>query len=106
MVYWYCGGMQTYLGKDKWKEPHGTYRDLGGAIARSWSLMFVFVAIMPLGAGALLLYGVEPAMGIEPGTANANWIEPIIVMIYLTVISLIVKWGMWPRKPWYSIPAT
>lgn len=106
MVYWYCGGMQTYLGKDTWKEPHGTYADLGGAIARSWSLMFVFVAIMPLGAGALLLYGVEPAMGIEPGTANANWIEPIVITFYLVIISLIVKWGLWPRKPWYSIPAT
>ncbi len=106
MVYWYSGGMQTYLGKDTWKEPHGTYADLGGAIGRTWSLMFVFVAIVPLGAGALFLYGVEPAMGIEPGTANANWIEPIGITIYLVLISLVVKWGLWPRKPWYSIPAT
>lgn len=106
MVYWYTGGMQSWLGPDKWKQPHGTYRDLARAIRDTWSLMLFFVAMAPLMVGLIFVYGVEPAMGIAPGTNDQNWIEPIGIMIYLVGTALIVKWALMPRKPWYKIPAT
>jgi formate/nitrite transporter len=106
MVYWYTGGMQTWLGSDKWKQPHGLYRDLGRAFKDSITIMLAFTAIMPAAIGALLLFVVEPAMGIAPGTNNPNWIEPIIAIGWFVGISLIVKWFLWPRRPWYKIPAT
>jgi hypothetical protein len=40
--------------------------------------MLVFTAIMPAAIGAILLFGVEPVLGIQPGTNNPNWIEPVI----------------------------
>lgn len=106
MVYWYTGGMQTWLGQDKWRQPHGVYRDLGRALKDTITLMFAFTAIMPAAIGAILLFGIEPAMGIAPGTNNPNWVEPIIAMGWFVGLSLIVKWFLWPRKPWYKIPAT
>jgi formate/nitrite transporter len=106
MVYWYTGGMQRWLGSDKWRQPHGTYRDLGIALKDTITLMIAFTAIMPAAIGAILLFGVEPAMGIQPGTNNPNWFEPIIMMGWFVGISLIVKWFLWPRRPWYKIPAT
>ncbi|MEM3159449.1 MAG: formate/nitrite transporter family protein [Nitrososphaera sp.] len=106
MVYWYTGGMQTWLGQDKWRQPHGLYRDLGRALKDTITLMFAFTAIMPAAIGAILLFGIEPAMGIAPGTNNPNWVEPIIAMGWFVGLSLIVKWFLWPRKPWYKIPAT
>jgi hypothetical protein len=106
MVYWYTGGMQRWLGSDKWRQPHGTYRDLARALKDTITLMIAFIAIMPAAIGAILLFGVEPAMGIQPGTNNPNWFEPIIMMGWFVGISLIVKWFLWPRRPWYKIPAT
>jgi formate/nitrite transporter len=38
MVYWYTGGLQTWLGPDKWKQPHGTYRDLAKALKSTTQL--------------------------------------------------------------------
>ena len=104
MVYWYAGGMQSWVGPNKWKQPHGTYRDLVRAIRDTWSLMIFFVAMAPLMAGLIFVYAVEPALGILPGTNDPNWIEPIGILIYLVVTSLIVKWVLMPRKPWYKIP--
>lgn len=106
MVYWYTGGMQSWLGSDKWRQPHGTYRELGRALKDTITLTLAFTAIMPAVIGAILLFGVEPAMGIQPGTNNPNWFEPIIMMGWFVGISLIVKWFLWPRRPWYKIPAT
>lgn len=106
MVYWYTGGMQKWLEADKWRQPHGTYRDLARAFKDAITLMIAFTAIMPAAIGAILLFGLEPAMGIQPGTNNPNWIEPIIVIGWFVGISLIVKWFLWPRRPWYKIPAT
>jgi hypothetical protein len=63
-------------------------------------------AVIPAAIGAILLFGVEPALGILPGTSNPNWIEPIISIGWFVGISLIVKWFLWPRRPWYKIPAT
>ncbi len=106
MVYWYTGGLQTWLGPDKWKQPHGTYRDLAKAFKSTISIMIAFVIIMPAAIGAILLFVVEPAMAIQPGTNNPNWIEPIISIAWFVGLSLIVKWTLWPRKPWYNIPAS
>jgi formate/nitrite transporter len=106
MVYWYTGGLQTWLGPDKWKLPHGTYRDLAKALKSTISITIAFVAIMPAGIGAILLFVVEPMMDIQPRTSSPNWIEPIISIIWFVGLSLAVKWAFWPRKPWYTIPAT
>lgn len=106
MVYWYTGGLQTWLGPDKWKQPHGTYRDLVKAFKSTISITIAFVAIMPAAIGAILLFVVEPMMAIQPGTSNPNWIEPIISIIWFVGLSLVVKWAFWPRKPWYSIPTS
>jgi formate/nitrite transporter len=106
MVYWYTGGMQTWLASEKWRQPHGLYRDLVRALGDTVSLTLVFTAVIPAGIGAILLFGIEPAMGIEPRTNAPNWIEPIIAIGWFVGISLIVKWFLWPRKPWYKIPAT
>jgi formate transporter len=106
MVYWYTGGMQSWLAPEKWKQPHGSYKDLARAFKDTISLMLVFTAIMPAAIGAILLFGVEPALRIQPGTNNPNWIEPIISIGWFVGLSLIVKWAFWPRKPWYKIPAT
>jgi formate/nitrite transporter len=106
MVYWYTGGMQTWLGSEKWRQPHGLYRDLARALKDTISLMIVFTAVTPAAVGAILLFAIEPAMGILPGTNNPNWIEPIFAIGWFVGISLIVKWFLWPRRPWYKIPAT
>jgi formate transporter len=106
MVYWYTGGMQTWLSSEKWRQPHGIYKDLVRALKDSISMMVVFTAVVPAAIGAMLLFAIEPAMGILPGTNNPNWIEPIIAIGWFVGISLIVKWFLWPRKPWYKIPAT
>ena len=106
MVYWYAGGMQSWLAPGKWKQPHGTYKDLVRAIRDTWSLMIFFTAMAPLMAGLIFVYAVEPAMGVLPGTNDANWLEPIGILIYLVVTALIVKWVLMPRKPWYKIPPT
>jgi formate/nitrite transporter len=106
MVYWYAGGMQSWLAPGKWKQPHGTYKDLVRAIRDTWSLMIFFTAMAPLMAGLIFVYAVEPAMGILPSTNDANWLEPIGILIYLVVTALIVKWVLMPRKPWYKIPPT
>ena len=106
MVYWYTGGMQSWLSPEKWKQPHGAYKDLARAFKDTISLMFVFTAIMVAAIGAILLFGIEPALGIQPGTNNPNWIEPIISIGWFVGLSLIVKWVFWPRRPWYKIPAS
>lgn len=106
MVYWYTGGMQTWLSSEKWRQPHGIYKDLVRALKDSISMMIVFTAVVPAAIGAMLLFAIEPAMGILPGTNNPNWIEPIIAIGWFVGISLIVKWFLWPRKPWYKIPPT
>lgn len=106
MVYWYTGGMQTWLSSEKWRQPHGIYKDLVRALKDSISMMIVFTAVVPAAIGTMLLFAIEPAMGILPGTSNPNWIEPIIAIGWFVGISLIVKWFLWPRKPWYKIPAT
>jgi formate transporter len=106
MVYWYTGGMQRWLSSDKWKQPHGSYKDLARAFKDTVSLMLIFTAITPAAIGAILLFVVEPALGIEPGTNNPNWIEPIISIVWFVGLALIVKWVFWPRKPWYKIPGT
>lgn len=105
MVYWYAGGMQTWIGPGKWKKPHGTYRDLARAIRDTGTLMLFFVGMAPLMAGVIFLYAVEPALGITPGSNNQNWVEPIGIMVYLTATALAVKWFFMPRK-WSKIPET
>ena len=103
MVYWYVGGMQTWVGPGRWKKPHGTYRDLLRALRNTSTIMLFFVGMAPLMTGMIFLYVVEPALGIEPGNGNPNWIEPIGIMIYLTGTALAVKWFLMPRK-WFKIP--
>lgn len=103
MVHWYIGGMQVWKGPNKWKKPHGSYRDLLIAIKNAGTLMIFFVGMAPLMVGVIFLYVVEPAMGIAAETNNPNWIEPIGIMIYLTVTALLVKWFFMPRK-WFKIP--
>ena len=103
MVYWYIAGMPVWLGPDKWKKPHGTYKDLVRAIYKTGTLMLFFVGMAPLMAGLIFVYGVEPALGIMPGTNDANWIEPIGMGLYFVATALIVKWFMMPRV-WHKIP--
>ena len=104
MVYWYVGGMQRWTGSGKWKMPHGTYRDLARAIRDTGTLMIFFVGVAPLMAGMIFLFGVEPMLGIGPGTNNPNWVEPVGIAAYLLATALVVKWVFMPRKPWYQIP--
>lgn len=104
MVYWYVGGMQRWTGPDKWKMPHGTYKDLARAIRDTGTLMIFFVGMAPLMAGMIFLFGVEPMLGIGPGTNNPNWVEPMGIAAYLLATALVVKWVFMPRKPWYQIP--
>ena len=103
MVYWYVAGMPVWLGPDKWKRPHGSYRDLVRAIRDTGTLMLFFVGMAPLAAGALFLYGVEPALGISAGVGNQNWIEPIGISLYLVATALAVKRFLMPRV-WHRIP--
>ena len=104
MVYWYVGGMQTWLGPGRWKKPHGTYRDLFRAIRDTGTLMLFFVGMAPLVVGMVFVYVVEPALGIAPGSNSPNWVEPVGIMIYLVVTALLVKWFFMPKRPWYKIP--
>ena len=103
MVYWYVAGMPVWLGPDKWKRPHGSYRDLVRAIRDTGTLMLFFVAMAPLAAGALFLYVVEPALGVSAGVGNQNWIEPIGIALYLVATALVVKRFLMPRV-WHRIP--
>lgn len=104
MVYWYVGGMQKWTGSGKWRMPHGTYRDLARAIRDTGTLMIFFVGMAPLMAGMIFLFGVEPMLGIEPGTNSPNWVEPVGIGAYLLATALVVKWVFMPRRPWYKIP--
>ncbi len=106
MVYWYIGGMQIWQGPNKWKKPHGTYRDLLRAIRDTGTLMLFFVGMAPLTVGVIFLYGVEPMLNISAGVGNQNWIEPIGIMIYLVGTALVVKWFLMPKRLWYKIPDT
>ena len=103
MVYWYVAGMPVWLGPDKWKKPHGTYRDLARAIRDTGTLMLFFVGMAPLMAGAIFLFAVEPALGITAQEGNQNWIEPIGIGLYLVATALIVKRFLMPRV-WHRIP--
>ncbi len=103
MVYWYVGGMQTWIGPGKWKKPHGSYRDLVRALRDTTTVMIFFVAMAPLAAGALFVYGVEPLMGVTAESGNRNWAEPIGIAAYLVGTALIVKWFMMPRI-WHKVP--
>ena len=55
-------------------------------------------------AGTIFVFGVEPLLGVVPGTNDQNWVEPIGIAIYLVVTALIIKWAFMPRRPWYNIP--
>jgi len=57
--YWYTGGMQTWLSPEKWRQPHGIYKDLARALKDTISLMIVFTAVIPAAIGAILLFGIE-----------------------------------------------
>ena len=103
MVYWYVAGMPVWLGPDKWKRPHGSYRDLVRAIRDTGTLMLFFVGMAPLAAGSLFLYVVEPALGVSAGVGNQNWIEPIGIALYLLATALVVKRFLMPRV-WHRIP--
>lgn len=103
MVYWYVAGMPVWLGPDKWKRPHGSYRDLVRAIRDTGTLMLFFVGMAPLAAGSLFLYVVEPALGVSAGVGNQNWIEPIGIALYLVATALVVKRFLMPRV-WHRIP--
>lgn len=103
MVYWYVAGMPVWLGPDRWKRPHGSYRDLVRAVRDTGTLMLFFVGMAPLAAGALFLYGVEPALGVSAGVGNQNWIEPIGISLYLVATALVVKRFLMPRV-WHRIP--
>lgn len=103
MVYWYVAGMPVWLGPDKWKRPHGSYRDLVRAIRDTSTLMLFFVAMAPLAAGSLFLFVVEPALGVSAGVGNQNWIEPIGIALYLVATALVVKRFLMPRV-WHRIP--
>lgn len=104
MVYWYISGMQKWTGPGRWRVPHGTYRDLVRAIRDTGTLMLFFVGMAPLMAGTIFVFGVEPLLGVVPGTNDQNWVEPIGIAIYLVVTALIIKWVFMPRRPWYNIP--
>lgn len=103
MVYWYVAGMPVWLGPDKWKRPHGSYRDLVRAVRDTGTLMLFFVAMAPLAAGSLFLFVVEPALGVSAGVGNQNWIEPIGIALYLVATALVVKRFLMPRV-WHRIP--
>ena len=103
MVYWYVAGMPVWLGPDKWKKPHGSYRDLVRAIRDTGTLMLFFVGMAPLAAGSLFLFVVEPALGVSAGVGNQNWIEPIGIALYLVATALVVKRFLMPRV-WHRIP--
>ena len=103
MVYWYVAGMPVWLGPDKWKRPHGSYRDLVRAIRDTGTLMLFFVGMAPLAAGSLFLFVVEPALGVSAGVGNQNWIEPIGIALYLVATALVVKRFLMPRV-WHRIP--
>ncbi len=105
MVYWYVGGMQTWVGPGRWKKPHGSYRDLLRAIRDTGTLMLFFVGMAPLMAGVVFMYVVEPALGITAGSGSQNWVEPVGIMVYLTGTALVVKRFLMPRK-WYKVPDT
>ena len=104
MVYWYIGGMQRWKGPNKWKLPHGSYKDLVHAIRDTWTLMLFFVGMAPLMAGAVFLFVVEPMLGILPNTNDQNFIVPIGIALYLVVTALIVKWRFMPKRKWYDVP--
>lgn len=99
MVYWYVGGMQVWQGPNKWKKPHGTYRDLFIAIKNTGTLMLFFVGMAPLMVGVIFMYVVEPMLNLD----NQNWVMPIGIMIYLTGTALLVKRFFIKRK-WFKIP--
>ena len=103
MVYWYVAGMPVWLGPDRWKRPHGSYRDLVRAVRDTGTLMLFFVGMAPLAAGVLFLYVVEPALGVSAGVGNQNWIEPIGIALYLVATALVVKRFLMPRV-WHRIP--
>lgn len=103
MVYWYISGMQRWVGSGRWRKPHGTYRDLICAIRDTGTLMLFFVGMAPLMAGTIFVFGVEPLLGVVPGSNDQNWIEPIGIAVYLLATALIIKWAFMPRR-WYAIP--
>ncbi len=105
MVYWYVAGMPVWVGPNRWKKPHGTYRDLVRAMRDTLSLMVFFVAMAPLMAGIIFLYLVEPAIGVSAGVGNQNWIEPVGIALYLVATALVVKRFLMPRI-WHRIPDT
>ena len=104
MVYWYIGGMQRWQGPNKWKLPHGSYKDLIHAIRDTWTLMLFFVGMAPLMAGTVFLFVVEPMLGILPNTNDQNFVVPIGIALYLVTTALIVKWSFMPKRKWYDIP--
>ena len=103
MIYWYVGGMQVWVSPGKWKEPHGTYRDLAKALYGTLTLMAFFVAMAPLAAGALFFLVVEPALGIMPGVGDPNWGIPLAISAYLVGTALVVKRFFMPRR-WHDVP--
>ena len=104
MIYWYAGGMQKWIGPGRWRRPHGTYSDLVRAFRDTGTLMLFFVGMAPLMVGGMMMFAVEPLLGIEPGTNNPNWVVPILIAVYLVATALIIKWALMPRRPWYQIP--
>ena len=103
MIYWYAGGMQVWVSPGKWKEPHGTYRDLARALCSTLTLMVFFVGMAPLAAGALFFLAVEPALGILPGVGDPTWGMPAAIGAYLLGTALLVKRFFMPRR-WHEIP--
>ena len=103
MVFWYVSGMPTWTGPGRWKRPHGSYRDLARAVRDTCTLMIFFTAMAPLAAGAIFLFGVEPALGITAGEGSQNWVEPVGIFAYLLATALLVKRFFMPRL-WHKIP--
>lgn len=104
MVYWYASGMQKWTGPGKWRRPHGTYSDLARAFRDTTTLMFFFVGMAPLMVGGMLVFAIEPMLGIEPGSNDPNWGMPVLIAVYLVATALILKWVFMPRRRWYQIP--
>lgn len=104
MVYWYASGMQKWTGPGKWRRPHGTYSDLARAFRDTTTLMFFFVGMAPLMVGGMLVFAIEPMLGIEPGSNDPNWGMPVLIAVYLVATALILKWAFMPRRRWYQIP--
>ena len=104
MIYWYVDGMQKWIGPGKWLRPHGTCPDLVYAFRDTGTLMLFFVGMVPPVLGGMLVFAVEPLLGIESGTHNPDWGEPILITVYLVATALITKWTLMPRRPWYQIP--